>query len=163
MVGRCDHFECIDDALCDRVRTMVVALMLINESSGNEIGKLQKVGQERKAEKESVRAEGKEQEAKIAGEWLSNKGKTDNVVDYCVAHCCCIQQAWGNQIQKKNNWIGGTFSCNMYVMLRLKYVYGLFSFGCCMCILNAKIVLPSLKEMRTWNWMKFVVVFNVSC
>jgi len=36
----CDHFEWIDDALCDKVRSMVIALMLKNESLGNEIEKL---------------------------------------------------------------------------------------------------------------------------
>lgn len=55
MAGRCDHFEWTNDALRDSARYMVVALMLKNESLSNEIEKLQKVGQERKTEKESVR------------------------------------------------------------------------------------------------------------
>jgi len=54
MARGCDHFEWIDDALYDRVRSMVVALMLKNESHGNDIEKLLKVGQERKAEKQSA-------------------------------------------------------------------------------------------------------------
>ena len=54
MDGGCDHFKWVNDALCDRVRSMVVALMVKNETHDNEIEKFQKVGQERKAEKETV-------------------------------------------------------------------------------------------------------------
>ena len=38
-----DHFKWIDDALCDRVRSVVVGLMMKNQTLGNEIDKLQKV------------------------------------------------------------------------------------------------------------------------
>jgi len=44
MAGGCDHFGWISDAHCDRVRSMVVALMIKNETIGNEIVKLQKGG-----------------------------------------------------------------------------------------------------------------------
>ncbi|KAJ8442224.1 hypothetical protein Cgig2_005164 [Carnegiea gigantea] len=56
MGGGCDHLEWIDDALCDRVRSIVVALMVRNDSLGNEIQKLQKVRQQRKVEEESVKS-----------------------------------------------------------------------------------------------------------
>jgi len=39
MDGGCDHFKWVNDALCDRVRSMVVALMVKNETHDNEIEK----------------------------------------------------------------------------------------------------------------------------
>ena len=47
-----DHIKWIDYALHHRVRPTVVPLMVENEMLPNEIEKLQKVGQERKIEKE---------------------------------------------------------------------------------------------------------------
>jgi len=51
----CNHFKWIDDTLCDRVRSVVVEPMMQNETLGNKIGKLQKLREERKAKKESVK------------------------------------------------------------------------------------------------------------
>ena len=54
MVECCNYFEWIDDAPCDKLRSMMVALMKKNDTLGNEIQKLQKIREERKANKESV-------------------------------------------------------------------------------------------------------------
>ena len=48
MTEGCNHFEWIDDALCDRLRSMMVALMIKNEALANEIDKLQKLGRKAK-------------------------------------------------------------------------------------------------------------------
>jgi len=53
MVERCNHFLWIDDALCDRLRSMVVALINKNKALANEIHKLQKIGA--KAEKQYLK------------------------------------------------------------------------------------------------------------
>ena len=36
----CYHFKLIDDAFCDRLRSMLIALMIQNETFGNDINKL---------------------------------------------------------------------------------------------------------------------------
>ena len=54
MHGGCEHFEWIDDSFYDKVRSMVVAIMVKNESLAGEIEALQNIKNEREIEKQEV-------------------------------------------------------------------------------------------------------------
>ena len=52
MLSDCDHFEWVDDSLCDVVRSIAVALIAKNDVVAKEIEMLQKKKQEQMAKKE---------------------------------------------------------------------------------------------------------------
>ncbi|KAJ8437369.1 hypothetical protein Cgig2_006451 [Carnegiea gigantea] len=56
MHGGRGHLEWIDDSFCDKVRSMVVALMVNNKSLFHEIKALQKIKKEREVEKQEMKA-----------------------------------------------------------------------------------------------------------
>jgi len=71
---------------------MVVASLVKNDSLGNEIDELHKVGVERKAKKQSLRLlKEKNKRLKLQVN-VSIKEETDNVRDISVCHCCCCIQ-----------------------------------------------------------------------
>ena len=55
MCGGCEHFKWIDDSFCDKVRSMIVALLLKNEWLVVEIEALQKLKREREDGKQELK------------------------------------------------------------------------------------------------------------
>ena len=76
----------------------MVALMIKNEALANEIDKLQKIGEESKAEKQYVKLLKQKniQEAKASIEQVSDVEETNILGVHCIWSCCYSEGSWGD-------------------------------------------------------------------
>lgn len=53
--GGCDHFEWIDDSICDEVRSMVVSLIVLNKTLVQENEHLQRMKEEAASDRDAMK------------------------------------------------------------------------------------------------------------